>query len=100
RRREQMKFSPHWFFALTLFAGLVLHGIWHTPTASAQEEEPVATAAAEETPENLAKEQEEAAADPVSTLAGEADILWVCLAAFLVFFMQAGFTLVECGLTR
>jgi Amt family ammonium transporter len=26
--------------------------------------------------------------------------LWTCLAAFLVFFMQAGFALVECGFTR
>ena len=26
--------------------------------------------------------------------------MWLCLAAFLVFFMQAGFALVECGLTR
>lgn len=28
------------------------------------------------------------------------DILWTCLAAFLVFFMQAGFALVESGFTR
>ncbi len=28
------------------------------------------------------------------------DILWTCLAAFLVFFMQAGFALVETGFTR
>lgn len=29
-----------------------------------------------------------------------ANIIWLCLAAFLVFFMQAGFALVESGLTR
>jgi Amt family ammonium transporter len=29
-----------------------------------------------------------------------ADIIWLCLCAFLVFFMQAGFALVETGLTR
>lgn len=29
-----------------------------------------------------------------------ANILWLCIAAFLVFFMQAGFALVETGLTR
>ncbi|MCB9271983.1 MAG: ammonium transporter [Lewinellaceae bacterium] len=29
-----------------------------------------------------------------------ANIMWLCLAAFLVFFMQAGFALVESGLTR
>ena len=28
------------------------------------------------------------------------DILWTCIAAFLVFFMQAGFALVESGMTR
>jgi len=35
-----------------------------------------------------------------STIYRDADTLWTCLAAFLVFFMQAGFTLVECGFTR
>lgn len=29
-----------------------------------------------------------------------ADILWLCIAGFLVFFMQAGFAMVETGLTR
>jgi Amt family ammonium transporter len=29
-----------------------------------------------------------------------ANIMWLCLTAFLVFFMQAGFALVESGLTR
>ena len=28
------------------------------------------------------------------------DIVWTCLAAFLVFFMQAGFAMVEAGFTR
>lgn len=35
-----------------------------------------------------------------STLRSEADWLWTCIAAFLVFFMQAGFSLVEAGFTR
>ncbi|MFP3938633.1 MAG: ammonium transporter [Phycisphaerae bacterium] len=37
------------------------------------------------------------------TLGGEhsyADVLWTCLAAFLVFFMQPGFAMVEAGFTR
>ncbi|GAA4406611.1 ammonium transporter [Nibrella viscosa] len=29
-----------------------------------------------------------------------ANIIWLCLAAFLVFFMQAGFAMVESGMTR
>jgi Amt family ammonium transporter len=31
---------------------------------------------------------------------GDSDTLWTCLAAFLVFFMQAGFAMVEAGFTR
>lgn len=46
--------------------------------------------------ESLAKQLTDAQA---ATDAG-ANILWTCLAAFLVFFMQAGFALVECGFTR
>src|SRR5215813_489601 len=36
----------------------------------------------------------------VATLTVSANILWVLLAGFLVFFMQAGFALVETGFTR
>ena len=28
------------------------------------------------------------------------DVVWILLAAFLVFFMQAGFAMVESGMTR
>ncbi len=34
------------------------------------------------------------------SMSEDLDTLWTCLAAFLVFFMQAGFALVESGLTR
>ncbi|MEZ6055544.1 MAG: ammonium transporter [Planctomycetaceae bacterium] len=46
--------------------------------------------------ESLAKQVTEAQ-DATNT---GANILWTCIAAFLVFFMQAGFALVECGFTR
>ena len=36
----------------------------------------------------------------VLLLRGEVDALWTCIAAFLVFFMQAGFALVESGFNR
>ena len=36
----------------------------------------------------------------IDVLRDEVNILWTCIAAFLVFFMQAGFTLVEAGFTR
>lgn len=41
------------------------------------------------------------AAEPVAYLPQDvANILWLCLTGFLVFFMQAGFAMVETGLTR
>ncbi len=43
---------------------------------------------------------DEAAEDPLATLRADTDVLWVVLAACLVFFMQAGFALVESGFTR
>ena len=46
----------------------------------------------------LAQEATEAASE--LALLNDVDTLWVCLAAFLVFFMQAGFALLECGFTR
>ncbi|HJN07393.1 MAG: ammonium transporter [Pirellulaceae bacterium] len=48
----------------------------------------------------IALAQDAAEAAPESALLADVDTLWVCLAAFLVFFMQAGFALVECGFTR
>jgi len=41
--------------------------------------------------------QDEAA---VAQLQANLDTVWVLLAAFLVFFMQAGFAMVEAGFTR
>lgn len=35
-----------------------------------------------------------------ASVLSDVDVLWTCLAAFLVFFMQAGFALVEAGFTR
>lgn len=39
-------------------------------------------------------------ANQVGALSNHLDWLWTCIAAFLVFFMQAGFALVEAGFTR
>jgi len=48
----------------------------------------------------LAIGQEATETAPAAAILHDVDTLWVCLAAFLVFFMQAGFALVECGFTR
>jgi len=75
----------------------------------AQEEEPAGTvAAAADSPtldgEVSGTEETSAAAaeeeDTLATLRSETDLLWMCIAAFLVFFMQAGFAMVEAGFTR
>ncbi|MCB1191064.1 MAG: ammonium transporter [Leptospiraceae bacterium] len=34
------------------------------------------------------------------SLSDDVDLLWVCIASFLVFFMQAGFAFIEAGFTR
>lgn len=39
-------------------------------------------------------------ADDLQTIQQNLNVVWTCLAAFMVFFMQAGFALVEMGLTR
>ncbi|MFO7821750.1 MAG: ammonium transporter [Lentisphaeria bacterium] len=41
-----------------------------------------------------------ASAEAVETVQLNLNIVWTCVAAFLVFFMQAGFAMVEAGFTR
>jgi Amt family ammonium transporter len=107
----------HLFFG-TLLMGLVV-GLTALPTF-AQDPEPEAPAAeaAPPTPEEGEAETPETAEAPVEERESEAaleaedappsnadlldyaNVLWTCLAAFLVFFMQAGFAMVEAGFTR
>jgi len=47
-----------------------------------------------------AKASAPATVESVETLQTNLNIVWTCLAAFLVFFMQAGFAMVEAGFTR
>ena len=44
--------------------------------------------------------QQEALNKAVESITGDMGALWITIAAVLVFFMQAGFTLVEVGFTR
>ncbi len=66
------------------------------PGVLAQEAAPAPEAQAAE----AAPAQEAAAAESDPDYQGQLDTLWTLLAAFLVFFMQAGFALVEVGFTR
>jgi len=93
--------SITWFAPLLGALMLVGLSVGADSTVGAAEETSPAESAAAESAD--APAVEEAPADPaslVATLSKDADTLWTCLAAFLVFFMQAGFALVECGFTR
>ena len=75
--------SPY-LFRLLVCLGLALGALaMATPVVAA---EPEAAAPAE--------------AAALEQLAVDTDTLWTCIAAFLVFFMQAGFAMVEAGFTR
>jgi Amt family ammonium transporter len=51
-------------------------------------------------PAAVADEAAPSVADVADTLQTNVNIVWTCIAAFLVFFMQAGFAMVETGFTR
>ena len=73
------------------------------PTEEVSAEAPVEDAAPteEEAPaEEEAAPTLESLAAAVAENGENSNILWTCLAAFLVFFMQAGFAMVEAGFTR
>ncbi|REK16569.1 MAG: ammonium transporter [Planctomycetota bacterium] len=112
--------SPRLWAMLLMVAALVAV----TTTARAQDEEPAEETTVEETEAVVEEEPaEDASEEPAEEEAAEAeeeeisgptmglnedtgsisvalDTIWVMVAAFLVMFMQAGFCLVEAGLTR
>lgn len=83
---------PWWHLTVLLCTGALLMG---TSSIAWAEDEADAAAAAEVTA-GLDSEEE----GPAFAALTDVDTLWTCLAAFLVFFMQAGFCLVETGFTR
>jgi Amt family ammonium transporter len=99
--RHSMKTLPMTWFAPILGALMffVLVGMERTGWAADEATAPPETVV-EEVAEPAAEEAEADPATLIATLATDADTLWTCLAAFLVFFMQAGFALVESGFTR
>ncbi|MDA0283778.1 MAG: ammonium transporter [Planctomycetota bacterium] len=94
--------------AVSLVPATIVVAQDETPTA---ESVPAETSAADATPPAEAASVEEATeAEAAPTVESNAaaiaengehsNILWTCIAAFLVFFMQAGFAMVESGFTR
>lgn len=88
-----LSLTPRTWLALSAIAlGLLISG----PILAQEGGTPASVAAvAGDTPA-----VEEAAPLTAEALLGDVNTLWTCLAAFLVFFMQAGFALVEAGFTR
>ncbi|MHC2067158.1 ammonium transporter [Bremerella sp. T1] len=97
-----------WFAMIAIALGLMISYPLSAQDAGtpASEEAPMAEAGEERAEEAAAEEGDteavEEAEEPLTAeeLMGDVDALWTCLAAFLVFFMQAGFALVEAGFTR
>lgn len=92
-----------WLPLLVMAVGIVVLGVTAAPVIAQEEEAVTEEAAVEETAEAAA---EETTAEPagLNTSLGATsqalDTIWVMIAGFLVFWMQAGFALVETGLTR
>ena len=99
----EFRIPTFWKVFLTLALLIPVYAGW----SSAQAQDTTAGAAPpaamtdQTTAEPGAPQGETAPAEPEAMLPqATADIMWLCLAAFLVMFMQAGFALVEMGLTR
>ena len=101
-----------YFWSTLLCLGVLGLGVMPVATTWAQETEEPAVAAEEadaaepaaapaETTEVAEEAVETAEEGPTAaSVLADVDVLWTCLAAFLVFFMQAGFAMVETGFTR
>ena len=94
---DDMNYAPKLAVILLLLVGWLA-----VPSIGYAQDEPAPTETAAEV-EVVAETADDAGAEEEDTLAklrAETDILWTCIAAFLVFFMQAGFGMVEAGFTR
>lgn len=92
-----------WFAVLAIALGLMVSYPLSAQDAGtdASAEAPMAEAPMVEDPKEVVTEEvDEDIAEPVYAAEIDVNTLWTCLAAFLVFFMQAGFALVEAGFTR
>lgn len=88
-QKRKIKGSVNWTACIPLAA---IIGVFWVYAATAQTETPAPTPAPALTVEDVKK--------TVDALKVGMDTLWVAIAAFLVFFMNAGFALVESGFCR
>jgi Amt family ammonium transporter len=96
---EKLKFLP----SLLCMLALIITISSSIATPARAQDAPADAKAGEGAEAPAAEEKKEEAKTPetlLATLRNEVNTLWTCIAAFLVFFMQAGFALVETGFTR
>ena len=94
-----MKFK--FIYSIILFLFIAFPGVSLAQEAAAADTMSLAMVAADSATMAIQAAEEVAEAEPVAYLPQDvANVIWLCLAAFLVFFMQAGFAMVETGLTR
>jgi ammonium transporter, Amt family len=86
-------------FCLAGEQGLIAQEADATQAETPPDAPPAAPPTLEDLQKAIASLQSEAAAATAS-VSEQTGWLWTCIAAFLVFFMQAGFALVEAGFTR
>ncbi|MFP4321082.1 MAG: ammonium transporter [Anaerolineales bacterium] len=89
---------------IVMIVSLIAANLLVTAVFAQDDAEEEDTAAEEATPEDeAAAEEEEAPPTPEEQLAQlrlDVDTVWILVAGFLVFFMQAGFALLEAGFVR
>ncbi len=102
-----MRVCTHLGLLAVFFTGAILGSTVVTPHAASAEEaaapKPLAQMTVEEKLDVLAASALELNDDGTvknGALFTDMNALWTCIAAFLVFFMQAGFAMVETGFTR
>jgi len=83
----------------SLAAVMIVSGCWSSIVSAQEPAAEPATAEAAATEEE-APAEDRGLQETVNGVSYALDTIWVMVAAFLVFFMQAGFALVETGLTR
>ena len=97
-------FAPPALFVTAVWLTVIVGGSLLPTALAAQEVEQALETATEEVTEDAAPAEPGLTVDELKaeldTLRFETDLLWTCLAAFLVFGMQAGFAYLEAGFVR
>ena len=98
----RLRFGDHmsWQLSAVLMAAALLVSIGNVRAQETPATEAPATEAPADTPAAAATAEPRGLNETINTTSYALDTVWVMIAGFLVMWMQAGFALVETGLTR